>query len=302
MESSRWRSQHEVPSLNWSHLNTRELTLPVWKGFQTASPDASNRRLSNHLVTVLQRAIAWSHLHLLGMVLCRHEVDAWTPAWTLEWWFNRWLHPQTHRWRPSVEMPARIFLVEILRQWVGWVDLWCFTVRVVTNDFSFTLVDTSTGGITIAWVNEGNDGNPCVLHIQPFTAKDFSTRSLSDRIRDFDDLTILFPNKAKNEAFDKYTTPTGLPKNKDYIPSEIRAILPLSNPNLSMSYAATPNSQFMQSPDPSRDTPSVHSGWVSCCQLPQPTLMTSPLILLTPRFFSWFNIHDNLPFCKYFCR
>jgi signal transducer and activator of transcription 5B len=116
-----------------------------------------------------------------------------------------------------------------------------------------------SGGITIAWVNEGNDGNPCVLHIQPFTAKDFSTRSLSDRIRDFDDLTILFPNKGKNESFDKYTTPSGAPKNKDYIPSEIRAILPTSNPNNSMSYANTPAS-FMQSPDPSRDTPSVQSG------------------------------------------
>jgi signal transducer and activator of transcription 5B len=127
-------------------------------------------------------------------------------------------------------------------------------------DFSFTFIQK--GGITIAWVNEGNDGQPCVLHIQPFTAKDFSTRSLSDRIRDFDDLTILYPNKLKNEAFDKYTTPSGQPKNKDYIPSEIRAILPTSNPNNSMfSNPNTPASfQNMQSPDPSRDTPSVQSG------------------------------------------
>lgn len=113
-------------------------------------------------------------------------------------------------------------------------------------------------------MNEGNDGHPCVLHIQPFTAKDFSTRSLSDRIRDFDDLTILFPGKSKSEAFDKYTTPSGQPKNKDYIPSEIRAILPTSNNSSNMSYAGTPNPQFMNSPDPSRDTPSVQSGWVSC--------------------------------------
>lgn len=116
-----------------------------------------------------------------------------------------------------------------------------------------------TGGITIAWVNDGNDGNPCVLHIQPFTAKDFATRSLSDRIRDFDDLTILFPNKAKNDAFDKYTTPSGQVKNKDYIPSEIRAILSTSNNSSSIGYANTPAS-YMQSPDPSRDTPSVQSG------------------------------------------
>lgn len=134
------------------------------------------------------------------------------------------------------------------------IHIFCFNVEKNVN---FQIL----GGITIAWVNEGNDGQPCVLHIQPFTAKDFSTRSLSDRIRDFDDLTILFPNKMKNEAFDKYTTPSGQPKNKDYIPSEIRAILPTSNTNNAMSYPNTPASSFnMQSPDPSRDTPSVASG------------------------------------------
>lgn len=115
-----------------------------------------------------------------------------------------------------------------------------------------------SGGITIAWVNEGNDQQPHVLHIQPFTAKDFSTRSLSDRIRDFDDLTILYPNKSKNDAFDRYTTPLGQPKNKDYIQSEIRAILPTSGNT--MSYPNTPQSYNIQSPDPSRDTPSVASG------------------------------------------
>ena len=115
------------------------------------------------------------------------------------------------------------------------------------------------GGITIAWVNESNEG-PCVLHIQPFTAKDFSTRSLSDRIRDFDDLTILFPNKVKSEAFDKYTTPSGQPKNKDYIPSEIRAILPFNNAIMILGYANTPGSFATRSPDPNRDTPSVNSG------------------------------------------
>lgn len=117
-----------------------------------------------------------------------------------------------------------------------------------------------TGGITIAWVNDGNDGNPCVLHIQPFTAKDFATRSLSDRIRDFDDLTILFPSKLKNEAFDKYTTPSGQVKNKDYIPSEIRAILSTSSNSSNIGYGANTPASYMQSPDPSRDTPSVQSG------------------------------------------
>lgn len=95
-----------------------------------------------------------------------------------------------------------------------------------------------------------------MLHIQPFTAKDFSTRSLSDRIRDFDDLTTLFPNKSKAEAFDKYATPSGPPKNKDYIESAIKAILPNSMSSGNSIYG-TPSHFSVQSPDPVRDTPSV---------------------------------------------
>jgi signal transducer and activator of transcription 5B len=102
-------------------------------------------------------------------------------------------------------------------------------------------------------VNEGNDQLPQILHIQPFTAKDFSTRSLSDRIRDFDDLTILYPNKQKSEAFDRYTSPPGQPRNRHYIPSEIRAVL--TNSSGMNSYPGTPQPYQIQSPDPSRDTP-----------------------------------------------
>jgi signal transducer and activator of transcription 5B len=125
--------------------------------------------------------------------------------------------------------------------------------------FLLRFSDSELGGITIAWCNEGNDGQSYCLHIQPFTSKDFSTRSLSDRISDFDDLQILYPNKPKIEAFEKYTTPSNQPKNKDYIPSEIRAILPTSTTSM-MSYPNTPQSSYLQSPDPSRDTPSVASG------------------------------------------
>lgn len=117
------------------------------------------------------------------------------------------------------------------------------------------MISSHTGGITIAWVNESNDGQPQILHIQPFTAKDFATRSLSDRIRDFEDLFYLYPNKPKNEAFDRYTTPPGQPRNRNYIPSEVRAVLMPSNNN-PISYPNTPNSYgHLQSPDASRDTP-----------------------------------------------
>lgn len=135
-----------------------------------------------------------------------------------------------------------------------------FPMPDITDLVAYTHVMMSlflyAGGITIAWVNEGNDGQPQILHIQPFTAKDFSTRSLSDRIRDFDDLYYLFPNKPKHEAFDRYTTPVGPPRNKNYIASEVRAVLmPGPNNNPMNSYPNTP-SYNIQSPDASRDTPS----------------------------------------------
>jgi signal transducer and activator of transcription 5B len=108
----------------------------------------------------------------------------------------------------------------------------------------------------------GNDGQKFVLHVQPFTAKDFSTRSLSDRIRDFDDLTILYPNKPKNEAFGKYTIAAGRPKNKDYVQSEIRAVLPTikANAGVFSNLNTMASFQNMQSLDSSRDSSSVQSG------------------------------------------
>uniref|UniRef100_A0A2M4BCP6 Signal transducer and activator of transcription n=1 Tax=Anopheles marajoara TaxID=58244 RepID=A0A2M4BCP6_9DIPT len=131
-----------------------------------------------------------------------------------------------------------------------------YLLKCPRGTFLLRFSDSELGGITIAWVNEGNDGQPQILHIQPFTAKDFSTRSLSDRIRDFDDLYYLFPNKPKHEAFDRYTTPVGPPRNKNYIASEVRAVLmPGPNNNPMNSYPNTP-SYNIQSPDASRDTPS----------------------------------------------
>lgn len=134
-----------------------------------------------------------------------------------------------------------------------------YLLKCSRGTFLLRFSDSELGGITIAWVNESNDGQPQILHIQPFTAKDFATRSLSDRIRDFEDLFYLYPNKPKNEAFDRYTTPPGQPRNRNYIPSEVRAVLMPSNNN-PISYPNTPNSYgHLQSPDASRDTPTSGS-------------------------------------------
>lgn len=47
--------------------------------------------------------------------------------------------------------------------------------------------------------------------LQPFTSKDFTIRSLADRISDLPHLVYLYPNICKTTAFSKYYTPfTGL--------------------------------------------------------------------------------------------
>lgn len=47
-------------------------------------------------------------------------------------------------------------------------------------------------------------GPPSVLHIQPFNGKDLAARSLPDRLGDLEELAILYPNKLKKEAFEKF--------------------------------------------------------------------------------------------------
>ncbi|XP_018013071.1 signal transducer and activator of transcription 5B [Hyalella azteca] len=48
-----------------------------------------------------------------------------------------------------------------------------------------------------------------VFMLQPFTSKDFSIRSLADRISDLEYLNYLYPNIPKDKAFSRYYTPAG---------------------------------------------------------------------------------------------
>lgn len=46
-----------------------------------------------------------------------------------------------------------------------------------------------------------------VWNLMPYTTKDFSIRSLADRISDLNHLLFLYPDKPKDEVFSKYYTP-----------------------------------------------------------------------------------------------
>lgn len=50
-------------------------------------------------------------------------------------------------------------------------------------------------------------GERMVWNLMPYTAKDFSIRSLADRISDLNHLLFLYPDRPKDEVFSKHYTP-----------------------------------------------------------------------------------------------
>uniref|UniRef100_A0A672GXY8 Signal transducer and activator of transcription n=1 Tax=Salarias fasciatus TaxID=181472 RepID=A0A672GXY8_SALFA len=72
--------------------------------------------------------------------------------------------------------------------------------------FLLRFSDSEIGGITIAWVAE-NPNKRLVWNLLPYTTKDFSIRSLADRISDLNHLLFLYPDRPKDEVFAKYYTP-----------------------------------------------------------------------------------------------
>ncbi|KAB0397720.1 hypothetical protein E2I00_019169, partial [Balaenoptera physalus] len=72
--------------------------------------------------------------------------------------------------------------------------------------FLLRFSDSEIGGITIAWKFDSPDRN--LWNLKPFTTRDFSIRSLADRLGDLSYLIYVFPDRPKDEVFSKYYTPT----------------------------------------------------------------------------------------------
>lgn len=50
-------------------------------------------------------------------------------------------------------------------------------------------------------------GERMVWNLMPYTTKDFTIRSLADRISDLNHLLFLYPDRPKDDVFSKYYTP-----------------------------------------------------------------------------------------------
>ncbi|GAA6088033.1 signal transducer and activator of transcription 5B isoform X1 [Tachysurus ichikawai] len=94
--------------------------------------------------------------------------------------------------------------------------------------FLLRFSDSEIGGITIAWVaeNPNKAGERMVWNLMPFTTKDFSIRSLADRISDLNHLLFLYPNQPKDEVFSRYCTPPNAKAVGDgYVKPEIKQVV-----------------------------------------------------------------------------
>ncbi|KAM9350447.1 signal transducer and activator of transcription 6 [Symphorus nematophorus] len=84
--------------------------------------------------------------------------------------------------------------------------------------FLLRFSDSEIGGITIAYVSASENGGQKIQNIQPFTKRDLEIRSLGDRIRDINHITLLYPEYPKHEVFKKYYSEPQVPSIGGYIP------------------------------------------------------------------------------------
>ncbi|XP_066192721.1 signal transducer and activator of transcription 5B isoform X1 [Sylvia atricapilla] len=90
--------------------------------------------------------------------------------------------------------------------------------------FLLRFSDSEIGGITIAWKFDSSER--MFWNLMPFTTRDFSIRSLADRLGDLSYLIYVFPDRPKDEVFSKYYTPVlcestpGLSMHQEILPLE----------------------------------------------------------------------------------
>uniref|UniRef100_I3M8F2 Signal transducer and activator of transcription n=1 Tax=Ictidomys tridecemlineatus TaxID=43179 RepID=I3M8F2_ICTTR len=114
--------------------------------------------------------------------------------------------------------------------------------------FLLRFSDSEIGGITIAWKFDSPDRN--LWNLKPFTTRDFSIRSLADRLGDLSYLIYVFPDRPKAEVFSKYYTPVVGGKAVDgYVKPQIKQVVPeFVNANTDAGTSAT---YMDQAPSPS---------------------------------------------------
>uniref|UniRef100_A0A8C3XRC8 SH2 domain-containing protein n=1 Tax=Chelydra serpentina TaxID=8475 RepID=A0A8C3XRC8_CHESE len=90
--------------------------------------------------------------------------------------------------------------------------------------FLLRFSDSEIGGITIAWKFDSPER--MFWNLMPFTTRDFSIRSLADRLGDLSYLNYVFPERPKDEVFSKYYTPVLSKAVDGYVKPQIKQVVP----------------------------------------------------------------------------
>ncbi|KAK9728257.1 STAT protein, protein interaction domain [Popillia japonica] len=162
-----------------------------------------------------------------------------------------------------------------------------------TGTFLLRFSDSELGGVTIAWVSDTTE----VFMLQPFTSKDFAIRSLADRVNDLKHLLYLYPDTAKDVAFTKYYTPfqdNQTPGAGGYVKPVLRTHVPdIYTTSGNVSYPNTPQHSYLQSPDPTRDTPSVASSYGGSISTTWYNALSSVRCINVENIFEWLFMGEN---------
>ncbi|XP_034990168.1 signal transducer and activator of transcription 5B [Zootoca vivipara] len=90
--------------------------------------------------------------------------------------------------------------------------------------FLLRFSDSEIGGITIAWRFDNTDR--MFWNLMPFTTRDFSIRTLADRLGDLPYLLYVYPDRPKEEVFSKYYMPVLSKTGDGYVKPLIKQVVP----------------------------------------------------------------------------
>ncbi|XP_036889228.1 signal transducer and activator of transcription 5A [Sturnira hondurensis] len=163
---------------------------------------------SNHLEDYSSMSVSWSQFN-------RENLPGWN--YTFWQWFDGVMEVLKKHHKPHWNDGAILGFVN--KQQAH--DL---LINKPDGTFLLRFSDSEIGGITIAWKFDSPDRN--LWNLKPFTTRDFSIRSLADRLGDLSYLIYVFPDRPKDEVFSKYYTPVIGKAVDGYVKPQIKQVVP----------------------------------------------------------------------------
>ncbi|XP_065683971.1 signal transducer and activator of transcription 5B isoform X2 [Hydra vulgaris] len=159
---------------------------------------------SNHLLYLRDRI--FSNITSDKNIISEDSMIPWTlfnkePLKGRSFTFWEWFHGSLEVVRKHLKEHWKDQCLEFMTRQLAHKNL----LEKQPGTFIIRFSDGELGAITIAWRCEVN-GKPEVWYLQPWSSKDLTIRSLADRIFDLPELTHLYPDIPKEQAFGGFQT------------------------------------------------------------------------------------------------